>query len=97
MNEKIKELAFQAEIWNTDGDYDKCEVDLEKFANLLIQECIKEVSQYHSTTIYDGFIPANPTREHYEEWAYIKGSNEGYNDAVKQIADGLKQHFGVKE
>jgi hypothetical protein len=66
------------------------------FAKLIINECIKEVSQYHSTTICDGFIPENPTREHYEEWAYIKGINQGYNDAVNQIVYGLKEHFGVK-
>jgi hypothetical protein len=41
MNEKIKELALQAEVWNTDGDYDKCEVDLGVFAKLIIQECIR--------------------------------------------------------
>ena len=33
MNERIKELAEQAETWNADGD--KCEVDLEKFAELV--------------------------------------------------------------
>lgn len=71
-------------------DWDKHKQDL------VIKECIKEVSQYHSTTIYDGFIPENPTREHYEEWAYIKGINQGYNDAVKQIVDGLKQYFEVE-
>lgn len=39
MNKKINELAFQAEVWNTDGDYDKCEVDLEVFAQLIVNEC----------------------------------------------------------
>jgi len=38
MNERIKELAEQAETWNADGD--KCEVDLQKFAELIVQECI---------------------------------------------------------
>jgi hypothetical protein len=37
MNERIKELAEQAETWNADGD--KCEVDLEKFAELIVREC----------------------------------------------------------
>jgi hypothetical protein len=36
MNERIKELAEQAEVWNADGD--KCEVDLEKFAELIVHE-----------------------------------------------------------
>jgi hypothetical protein len=39
MNERIKELAEQAETWNADGD--KCEVDLEKFADSLVWECMK--------------------------------------------------------
>ena len=38
MNERIRELAEQAETWNADGD--KCEVDLQKFAELIVQECI---------------------------------------------------------
>jgi len=37
MNEKFKELAEQAEEWNADGD--KCEVNLKKFAELLVREC----------------------------------------------------------
>jgi hypothetical protein len=95
MNDKIKSLAIQSGVVESHVDWENAGGDLfEKFANLIIQECINEISQYHSTTIYDGFIPENPTREHYEEWAYIKGNNEGYNDAVSQITDGLKQHFG---
>jgi hypothetical protein len=100
MNEKIKNLFNICGMPNEDimelfEDKNKT-FYMEKFAKLIIQECINEVSQYHSTTIYDGFIPENPTREHYEEWAYIKGSNTGYNDAVSQITDGLKEHFGVE-
>jgi hypothetical protein len=37
MNERIKELAEQAEVWNVDGD--KCEVDLQGFAELIVREC----------------------------------------------------------
>jgi hypothetical protein len=37
MNERIRELAEQTEEWNADGD--KCEVNLQKFAELLIREC----------------------------------------------------------
>ena len=98
MNKKIKQFSEQA-IHDDNGEtlhFLPNPRYIEKFSNLIIQECINEVSQYHSTTIYDGFIPENPTREHYEEWAYIRGNNTGYNDAAKQIADGLKEHFGVK-
>jgi hypothetical protein len=38
MNERIEQLAEQAETWNADGD--KCEVDLEKFAELIVRECM---------------------------------------------------------
>jgi hypothetical protein len=64
---------------------------------MIARECINEVTKYHSTTICDGLIPENPSREHYEELAYIKGINEGYNDAVAQIFAGLTQYFGVDE
>ena len=102
MNEKIRALAEQSGFFPVpdetewDWEYRAENARYEKFAELIIQECINEISQYHSTTIYDGFIPENPTREHYEEWAYIKVSNTGYNDAVSQITDGLKEHFGVE-
>jgi hypothetical protein len=38
MNLRIKELAEQAEEWNADGD--KCEVNLAKFAELIVRECM---------------------------------------------------------
>ncbi len=41
MNERIKELAEQAEVWNVDGD--KCEVDLQRFAELIVRECVEVV------------------------------------------------------
>ena len=46
MNERIKELAEQAETWNADGD--KCEVDLEKFAELIVRECANVVNDNYS-------------------------------------------------
>ncbi len=36
---RIQELAEQAEEWNADGD--KCEVNLQKFAELIIADCAK--------------------------------------------------------
>jgi len=44
MNEHIKELAEQAETWNADGD--KCEVDLQKFAQLIVLKCAYIGEQY---------------------------------------------------
>ena len=37
MNKRLQELAEQAEEWNEDGD--KCDVNLQKFAELIIKEC----------------------------------------------------------
>jgi hypothetical protein len=38
MNERIRQLADEAEEWNADGD--KCEVNLHKFAELIVKECM---------------------------------------------------------
>ena len=38
MNERIRELADEAEEWNADGD--KCEVNLHKFTELIVRECM---------------------------------------------------------
>jgi hypothetical protein len=44
MNERIKLLAEQAEEWNADGD--KCEVNLQKFAELIVKDCTNIVLHY---------------------------------------------------
>ena len=51
MNERIKELAEQAEVWNADGD--KCEIDLEKFAELIVRECIS-INRQRMFSDYEG-------------------------------------------
>ena len=43
MNERIESLIELAEVWNTDGDVDKCEVDLYTFAELIVRECADKV------------------------------------------------------
>ena len=53
MNERIKSLIELAEVWNTEGDVDKCEVDLYKFAELIVRECI-------NTLEFHGFEDAVP-------------------------------------
>lgn len=42
MNERIESLIELSEVWNTDGDVDKCEVDLHKFAELIVRECMNQ-------------------------------------------------------
>ena len=73
-NERIKSLIELAEVWNTDGDVDKCEVDLYKFAELIVKECaeLSVNSQYANTKseYYGGFNEAlvyagNKIRKHF--------------------------------
>jgi hypothetical protein len=42
MNEKIRALAEQCEVWHSYDDCDSCEVDIEVFAQLIIQECMEQ-------------------------------------------------------
>jgi hypothetical protein len=83
MNEKIKQLAEQATTRKFDGtgtDMGKLVLDQEKFAELIVRECIDVVK---------------PTPDH-EVWAqsYLGGVDglELLEDKVKKI----KQHFGVE-
>lgn len=58
MNNRIRQLAEQAEVWNTTGDVDKCEVDLEKFSELLLRNLSEE--------LYDVAKQSKPANK---EWA----------------------------
>jgi hypothetical protein len=99
MNKKIKQFSEQA-IHDDNGEtlhFLPSDRYIEKFARLIIQDCINQVSTYSALNIHNGFELLKTTNEHYEEWGFIKGTEQGYNDAVLQIADGLRQHFGVEE
>ena len=52
MNERFRELAEQAEEWNEDGD--KCDVNLQKFAELIIQECAEVIEICSHSNCYFG-------------------------------------------
>ena len=83
MNKKIKQLAEQAGITaNNLSDGDMSQADLEKFAKLLVQECItaiKNDDRYHLSvrTIDD---------------RYNQGVQMGLEFAITDIAE----HFGVE-
>ena len=83
MNDKIKSLAEQAgldyfarDAWNGESK------DLEKFAELIIQECLDQIETYK--------IPCgnSPAGEMACEWTY---------DALKSIRDDIKETFGIEE
>ena len=78
MNERIKQLAEQAgqgEPFHIPPEF------VEKFARLIVRECIKQVE---------------PT-QHHEVWAqsYL-GGVDGLDLLSSKIKD-IKQHFGVEE
>ena len=67
MNERIKELAKQTGyIWHASGDpqiYEFTPEKLEKFAELIIRECISAVEDTNDRHRKDYF--ANKIREHF--------------------------------
>jgi len=82
MNERIKELAEQA--WDATAvspDFGHPVSFAEKLSELIVQECIHKIETYQ--------IPVgNSTAgEMACEWTY---------DALKEIRDDIKEHFGVK-
>ena len=61
MNERIKELAEQATIW--EGMEDGYIFDKEKFALLIVKECLKLNSKELSITAIERLLPLY--REHF--------------------------------
>jgi hypothetical protein len=88
MNEQIEQLALQAtdtiEVVNPDTGitHNREFFDKEKFALLIVQECINKIETHK--------IPVGNSAagEMACEWTY---------DALKQIRDEIKEHFGVSE
>ena len=81
MNERIRELAEQATIWEERSDgyiFDK-----QKFAELLIKECITIVNEQKECL--------------HEEQQYWHDRDYGYEMAVNDASKGIKQFFGVEE
>jgi hypothetical protein len=66
MNERIRQLAEQAThtaIWI--GDPDAGELDAEKFAELIVQECMEVTKNYTCTSTWDYSAPVALAR-HFE-------------------------------
>ena len=84
MNERIRELAFEA---NKDLDGNVPIGFAEKFAELIVKECMKE-SWEEIVADEDIALEKDPLiRE------YLKGNNQGIVDAVVRF----RNHFGVEE
>ena len=56
MREKIAELAEECEVWHTYEDCDRCEVDIEAFAKLIIQEYVPQKQESLSENVVDNCL-----------------------------------------
>jgi hypothetical protein len=84
MNKRIKELAEQAgfmDAWFSESG-DDCEEQIKKFAELIVQECLKKIETYEIPVgnSYSGELAC--------EWTY---------DALKSIRNDIKEHLGVND
>jgi len=82
MNERIKELYDQAIIIEDGGDYVCGELDPQKFAELIVKECIERI------TTYD-LVPG-----HSAKWEDIY---DIHARLLQDLGEDLKEHFGVEE
>lgn len=87
MNERIKELAEQAGCAWWEGramrDMTRCQCELEKFAELIVEECINRAAGCSLV------VDSNKVIADEFELGYIKG--------VSKVVSQLKLHFGIKE
>ena len=113
MNERIKELALQAGFhtdeptknfgnYQEDKEYfiadDFIHVELEKFAQLIVQECaqVLETNGDNQRT-----IRMTESTGHNKTTDWVEGYEEAVNQyggyLLKKNAKQIKQHFGVEE
>ena len=85
MNERIKELAEQATTieYGVDNGFDRVTFDKEKFAELIVRECVGIVDEQKECL--------------HEEQKYWHDRDYGYEMAVNDASKGIKQFFGVEE
>lgn len=89
MNERIQELIKQSTTieFGVDNGFDRETFDKEKFAELLLMECItmmEEQKEYYSNP------GAYESREYYERCA---AKEDAYDDA----ASSIRYRFGIKK
>lgn len=83
MNKKIKELANQANLLDSDGwNTTNMNVSVDKFADLILQEALVAIDSIKARTYY-----TNPNLEKYDC---------EHNRLMDYAADTIKKHFGRK-
>lgn len=90
MNNRIKELAVEAKLIVTECngfDSNKLSADLQRFAELILKECIglmdRQNRYYADTGTYE-------SREYYELC-------QAKEEAFEEASDSIKYHFGVQK
>jgi hypothetical protein len=81
MNERFRQLAEQAEMAANCGDHVDVVLMMERFAELIVQECVEKIETYQ--------IPVGNSAagEMAAEWTY---------DSLKELRDDIKEHFGIE-
>ena len=82
MNERIKELMIQSMIET--GRYQDVQKTYEKFAELIVQECINQVKEQYLPVMEDVAMMND------EHW-------KGYKHCGVDSVVAIKEHFGVEE
>jgi hypothetical protein len=83
MNPRIRELVRESylDVYALGRDRDKWEHTIEKFAELIVRECMKVIDD--STPVYSSED---------QQDNYCQGTLNGYQSALLEV----KQHFGVE-
>ena len=94
MNERIKELAEKAEevvFYSPSTGKETKEVNLEKFAEMLIQECLSILKE--SQEDYANPIKFEPAEDHVEYYIAMSAKEYAIADAISDI----KYRFEVEK
>lgn len=82
MNERIEKLAEQCGLRSNPNVYDRDQsFDIERFAELIVKECIEQGKQIQSQSVSNGS----------EEY------NTGREMGIEVFLNQIKKHFGVAE
>ena len=103
MNERIKRILEQADISMSMTEFSGCfegqdylvadsnlsEMQLEKFAELIVRECVDSMEKC--------FAGGIGTDNNKDVWGPSASTFKAWNGAIKFSRDKIKEHFGVKE
>ena len=86
MNERIQKLALQATTieYGLDNGFDRVTFDKEKFAELIVRECMNQVREQYLPVLEDELMMKDT------HW-------DGYVQCGVDSYVGIREHFGVEE